>query len=91
MGATGSLLPVPSAAHWRTKPPVAPVTSLHSFSVDTAVGRALRAGQWRVLRALPFWNDEDDKPVIPGEHRETRNLEGNQTETRDRDREKRER
>lgn len=32
--------PVPTALHWRTQPPVAPVASLHGFSVDTLVGWA---------------------------------------------------
>jgi hypothetical protein len=30
-------LPVLTAAHWRTQPPVAPGTSLHHFDVDAAL------------------------------------------------------
>src|SRR5262249_5566478 len=46
-----SLLPVPNASHWRTKPPVAPVASPHSFYVNTLLYAARRQTRASVVRS----------------------------------------
>ena len=79
----------------------APSTGLRAGSGDEAISVSDKDCFATLLRKnaqpVPYpldssfrWNDENDKPVIPGEPRETRNPEGTPTETRDRAREKRE-